>query len=72
MPLRFLRNRAVVCICTIGIFDFASFFVSWTYISVFVQVVKDWGQTPTGYSATMQNVTSTIIGILIGNLMTGT
>ncbi|CAO1630680.1 unnamed protein product [Parajaminaea phylloscopi] len=69
MPLRFLKNKAVVCICIIGILDFASFYLSWTYISAFVQVVKDWGQTPTGYFATTQNVTSTIIGILIGSLM---
>lgn len=72
MPLRFLRNRAVVCVCLIGILDFASFYLSWTYISAFVQVVKGWGQTQTGYFATTQNVTSTIFGICIGSLMAWT
>lgn len=69
MPMRFVKNRAVVCISLIGILDFASFYLSWTYLSAFVQIVKDWGQTQTGYFATTQNVTSTIVGILIGSLM---
>ncbi|CAO1618054.1 unnamed protein product [Sympodiomycopsis kandeliae] len=69
MPLRFLKNRAVVCVCLIGILDFASFYLSWTYLSAFVQIVKGWGQTQTGYFAMTQNVTSTIVGILVGSLM---
>lgn len=69
MPLRFLKNRAVVCVCLIGILDFASFYLSWTYLSAFVQIVKGWGQTQTGYFATTQNVTSTVVGILVGSLM---
>lgn len=69
MPLRFLKNRAIVCVCLIGILDFASFYLSWTYLSAFVQIVKGWGQTQTGYFATTQNVTSTVVGILVGSLM---
>lgn len=39
LPLRFLKNRAVVCVCVIGILDFASFYLSWTFLSAFVSIV---------------------------------
>ena len=69
LPYQFLKNRAVVCVCVVGVLDFASFYISWTYLSSFVQVIKGWDQTRTGYFASTQNVTSTLTGILVGSLM---
>lgn len=62
----------MVCICIIGILDFASFYLSWTYLSAFIQILKGWDQTRTGYFASTQNVTSTVIGIIVGYLMAAT
>lgn len=69
LPYQFLSNRAVVCICLVGVLDFASFYISWTFLSSFIQILKGWDQTKTGYFATTQNVTSTIIGIVVGSVM---
>jgi MFS family permease len=72
LPYRFLVNTSVVCICLIGVLDFASFYLSWTYLSAFIQVLKGWDQTKTGYFASTQNVTSTVIGIFVGWSMAAT
>ncbi|SJX62398.1 related to siderophore iron transporter mirc [Sporisorium reilianum f. sp. reilianum] len=69
LPYQFLTNSAVVCTCVVGVLDFASFSISWTFLSSFVQILKGWDQTKTGYFATTQNVTSTITGIVVGSLM---
>ncbi len=69
LPYQFLTNSAVVCTCVVGVLDFASFYISWTFLSSFVQILKGWDQTRTGYFATTQNVTSTITGIVVGSLM---
>ncbi|KAK0541209.1 hypothetical protein OC835_000301 [Tilletia horrida] len=70
LPLRFFTNKTVVLVCLIGIADFGSFFLSWSFLSSFVQVVKGWDQTQTGWFASTQNVTSTAQGILVGLIMT--
>lgn len=72
LPYRFLVNTSVVCICLVGVLDFASFYLSWTYLSAFIQVLKGWDQTKTGYFASTQNVTSTLIGIFVGWSMAAT
>ncbi|PWN52712.1 MFS general substrate transporter [Violaceomyces palustris] len=69
LPYQFFQNRAVVCVCVVGILDFASFYISWTFLSSFIQILKGWDQTKTGYFATTQNVTSTLTGIVVGSLM---
>ncbi|PWY99830.1 MFS general substrate transporter, partial [Testicularia cyperi] len=69
LPYQFLTNTAVVCTCVVGVLDFASFYISWTFLSSFIQILKGWDQTRTGYFATTQNVTSTITGIVVGSLM---
>lgn len=69
LPYQFLTNSAVVCTCVVGVLDFASFYISWTFLSSFIQILKGWDQTKTGYFATTQNVTSTITGIVVGSLM---
>jgi len=51
MPVRILRNPAVVCICLCGILDFFSFYLSFCFLSAFVQVLKDWDQARTAYFA---------------------
>ncbi|KAE8259649.1 hypothetical protein A4X13_0g870 [Tilletia indica] len=69
LPLRFFTNKTVVLVCLIGIADFGSFFLSWSFLSSFVQIVKGWDQTQTGWFASTQNVTSTAQGILVGLIM---
>ncbi|KAN0064471.1 hypothetical protein ACQY0O_002097 [Thecaphora frezii] len=69
LPYQFLANRAVISVCVVGILDFASFYISWTFLSAFIQILKGWDQTKTGYFATTQNVTSTVTGIVVGSLM---
>ncbi|KDN43439.1 hypothetical protein K437DRAFT_152808 [Tilletiaria anomala UBC 951] len=56
----------------IGLLDFASFTLSWTYLSAFIQILRSWEQTRTAYFATTQNITSTLMGILVGYLMSAT
>lgn len=72
LPYRFLTNISVVCICLVGVLDFCSFYLSWTFLSSFIQVLKGWDQTRTGYFASTQNVTSTLTGILVGWAMAAT
>lgn len=72
LPYRFLANISVVCICIVGVLDFCSFYLSWTFLSAFIQVLKGWDQTRTGYFASTQNVTSTVTGILVGWAMAAT
>lgn len=72
LPYRFLTNLSVVCICIVGVLDFCSFYLSWTFLSSFIQVLKGWDQTRTGYFASTQNVTSTLTGILVGWAMAAT
>lgn len=72
LPYRFLANISVVCICLVGVLDFCSFYLSWTFLSAFIQVLQGWDQTRTGYFASTQNVTSTLTGILVGWTMAST
>ena len=66
IPCALLANPTVLCICVIGMLDFAGFYLSWAFLSAFVQVVKDWNQTATAYFASSQNVTATIFGVIAG------
>jgi MFS family permease len=72
LPFRVLSNRPVVYVCLIGLLDFASFTLSWTYLSAFIQVLRSWEQTRTAYFATTQNITSTLMGIVVGYAMSTT
>lgn len=42
VPMKFLRNRAVVGAALIGFFDFVSFYLTFSYLYSFVYVVKGW------------------------------
>lgn len=66
IPCALLANPTVLCICVIGMLDFAGFYLSWAFLSAFVQVVKDWNQTATAYFASSQNVTATVFGLIAG------
>ncbi|WFD36539.1 hypothetical protein MCUN1_003422 [Malassezia cuniculi] len=66
IPCALLANPTVLLICAIGMLDFAGFYISWTFLSAFVQVIKDWNQTSTAYFASSQNVVATIFGIVAG------
>lgn len=66
IPCALFANPTVLCVCAIGLLDFAGFYISWTYLSAFVQVVKDWNQASTAYFASSQNVTATVFGLVAG------
>lgn len=69
LPYQLLFNGTVMGLCVIGLLDFAGFFLSWTYLSAFIQVIENWDQTRTAYLVSTQTVVSTIASILIGSLL---
>lgn len=69
LPHAALHHITVVALCTIAALDFAGFYLSWTYLAPFIQVLKDWDSARTAYFATAQNVTSTITGVVVGSCM---
>lgn len=66
---RFWANRAVVAACTIGFFDFVSYYLTYTYLFSFIVVTKDWSPVDVGYFSNTQTVALTIFGILGGVIM---
>ena len=68
-PRSMLTNVCVSATCLIAALDFAGFYLSWTYLSPFVQILKNWDQGLTAYFVTTQNVTSTIAGMVVGSCM---
>lgn len=71
VPIHVLR-RQTIYVCLLGLVDFASFSLTFTYLSAFVQVVKGWNQTRTAYFSTTQNITSTLVGLMVGWAMSAT
>ncbi|WFD26384.1 hypothetical protein MNAN1_001364 [Malassezia nana] len=69
LPRAALHDFTVVALCVIAALDFAGFYLSWTYLAPFIQILKDWDSARTAYFITVQNVTSTITGIVVGCLM---
>ncbi|KOS15703.1 drug:h+ antiporter [Malassezia pachydermatis] len=69
IPLPLLSNFTVASVCLIAALDFAGFYLSWTYLSPFIQIIKDWDQVRTAYFVTTQNVMSTITGVVVGSCM---
>lgn len=72
VPLHVLKNKQVIYVCLLGLVDFASFTLTWTYLSAFVQILRGWDQSRTAYFATTQNITSTLIGLQVGYIMSAT
>lgn len=66
---RFVRNRSVVFASLIGFFDFASFYLTFTYLYSFVLVVKPWSLLNTTYFMQTQTVALTVFGFAGGVLM---
>ncbi|KAL0953094.1 hypothetical protein HGRIS_004365 [Hohenbuehelia grisea] len=69
IPRRFTVNRSVVGACLIGFFDFASFYLTFTYLFSFVIVVKPWPLLHATYFAQTQTVALTVFGICAGFAM---
>lgn len=68
-PRSMLTNFTVNASCVIAALDFAGFYLSWAYLSPFIQILKNWDQVATAYFVTTQNITSTITGVVVGMLM---
>ena len=68
-PLSVVTHLGVSITCCIAALDFAGFYLSWTYLSSYVQILKNWDQVRTAYFITIQNVTSTITGVCVGMCM---
>lgn len=68
-PRSVITNLGVSITCFIAALDFAGFYLSWTYLSSFAQILKNWDQVRTAYFVTTQNVTSTITGVFVGMCM---
>ncbi|KLO12475.1 drug:h+ antiporter [Schizopora paradoxa] len=66
---RFLRNRSIVFASLIGFFDFASYFLTFTYLYTFVLVVKPWTLLEATYFAQVQTVALTVFAFVGGLLM---
>ncbi|KDN44660.1 hypothetical protein RSAG8_05425, partial [Rhizoctonia solani AG-8 WAC10335] len=72
VPMRFLRNRAVVGAALIGFFDFVSFYLTFSYLYSFVFVVKGWELRYLNYFSSTQTVALTVFGIIAGVIMRAT
>ncbi|KAG8793831.1 hypothetical protein FRC12_001461 [Ceratobasidium sp. 428] len=72
VPMKFLRNKAVVGAALIGFFDFVSFYLTFSYLYSFVFVVKGWELRYLNYFSSTQTVALTVFGILAGIIMRAT
>ncbi|CAE7136928.1 unnamed protein product [Rhizoctonia solani] len=72
VPMKFLRNKAVVGAALIGFFDFVSFYLTFSYLYSFVFVVKGWELRYLNYFSSTQTVALTVFGIIAGAIMRAT
>ncbi|KAG9097147.1 hypothetical protein FS749_006973 [Ceratobasidium sp. UAMH 11750] len=72
VPMKFLRNKAVVGAALIGFFDFVSFYLTFSYLYSFVFVVKGWELRYLNYFSSTQTVALTVFGIVAGAIMRAT
>ncbi|KAG8685862.1 hypothetical protein FRC11_009927 [Ceratobasidium sp. 423] len=72
VPMKFLRNKAVVGAALIGFFDFVSFYLTFSYLYSFVFVVKGWELRYLNYFSSTQTVALTVFGIIAGFIMRAT
>ncbi|KEP44899.1 drug:H+ antiporter [Rhizoctonia solani 123E] len=66
VPMKFLRNKAIVGAALIGFFDFVSFYLTFSYLYSFVFVVKGWELRYLNYFTSTQTVALTVFGIIAG------
>ncbi|CAE6488938.1 unnamed protein product, partial [Rhizoctonia solani] len=69
VPMKCLRNKAVVGAALIGFFDFVSFYLTFSYLYSFVFVVKGWELRHLNYFTSTQTVALTVFGIMAGIIM---
>ncbi|CAE6508217.1 unnamed protein product [Rhizoctonia solani] len=72
VPMKFLRNKAVLGAALIGFFDFVSFYLTFSYLYSFVFVVKGWELRYLNYFTSTQTVALTVFGIIAGVIMRAT
>ncbi|KAG8744344.1 hypothetical protein FRC10_010324 [Ceratobasidium sp. 414] len=72
VPMRFLRNKAIVGAALIGFFDFVSFYLTFSYLYSFVFVIKGWELRYLNYFSSTQTVALTVFGIMAGMIMRAT
>ncbi|TIB31197.1 hypothetical protein E3P77_00189 [Wallemia ichthyophaga] len=63
LPLRFLKNRTIAVVCIINYFDFTSFYMAFSQLLYFVQVVTDWSTQDINYYIYTQALTMTFSAI---------
>ncbi|KAH0589823.1 hypothetical protein H2248_000018 [Termitomyces sp. 'cryptogamus'] len=66
IPRRFALNRSIVIASIIGALDFASFYLSFTYLYSYILIVKPWSLVNTTYFTQTQTVALTVFGIVAG------
>ncbi|KAJ8081510.1 hypothetical protein PM082_007355 [Marasmius tenuissimus] len=69
IPTRYLKNRSVVIAALIGLFDFISFYLTFTYLYSFILVVQPWSTVNVIYFVSTQSVALTIFGIMGGLIL---
>ncbi|KAG6862553.1 hypothetical protein C0995_000101 [Termitomyces sp. Mi166 len=69
IPRRFVLNRSIVIASIIGALDFASFYISFTYLYSYIVIVKPWSLVNTTYFTQTQTVALTFFGIVAGVCM---
>lgn len=65
----FVKNKAVIITALIGFCDFASFYLTYTYLLSFILVVKDWELIATNNFMQLQGMMMTLCGIGAGIVM---
>ncbi|KZT10487.1 drug:h+ antiporter [Laetiporus sulphureus 93-53] len=66
VPFRLFANRTVFAVCIIGLFDFISFYLTWSYLYTFTYVVTDWSVTNMNYYSNCQSLCLTFFALLWG------
>lgn len=69
IPARFLKNRTVLAAALIGLFDFISFYLQFTYQYSFISVAKDWTQEGQNYFGQTQTISLTFFAIIAGAIV---
>ncbi|KAF8310981.1 drug:h+ antiporter [Clavulina sp. PMI_390] len=68
IPLRLLRNRNVLIMCTINFFDFISFYLTYNQLYGFISATTNWSYQNIIYFTNAQSLSLTFSGVLWGLL----
>ncbi|ORX37004.1 major facilitator superfamily domain-containing protein [Kockovaella imperatae] len=69
LPMRWLRQSAILGACLIGFFDFISFYLQYTYLYSYIFVTENWSFLDLSYFSATQSLSLTAFGILGGIIM---